>query len=161
MRPATTRSIWEVGNGRSQGDERRLGLSSDDPGDGADLRVGQLARTQGLADTRVLQQRPPDAHLVLGGAHTDAAVPVQPEGGAATFPALIALAPVELTEQKQPSTHPRSQMGGAFTDLRFEALERYLGRRHDLFRHTIHYTKRMFDPPAFAGLHRSGHRFPA
>ena len=139
-------------DGRRQVDEGRLGLRGDDAGDGADLGIGEPARTEGLGDPGVVQQRPPDPHLVLGGAHADAAVPVQPEGGAATFPALIALAPVELADQQQPPSDPRSEVRGTLADLRLEALERYLGGDRHLLCHATHYTKRMFDQLAFRWL---------
>src|SRR5439155_15612432 len=91
-------------------------------------------------------------HVLTRGAHADAAVPVQPEGGAAALPSLIALALVELADQEQPPAHPRRQVGGTFTDLCLEALEGYLDRCQRLFCHVSEYTKHMFDPLAFRSI---------
>src|SRR5439155_1523344 len=91
-------------------------------------------------------------HVLTRGAHTDAAVPVQPEGRAPALPSLIALALVELADQEQPPAHPRRQMGGTFTDLCLEALEGYLDRCQRLFCHVSEYTKHMFDLAYFRGF---------
>ena len=107
VKKGAVRSYKLLSDGRRQIDEGGLGLGRDDAGDGSDLGVGELPRAQGLGDAGIVQQRPADPHLVLGGAHADAAVPVQPEGGAAALPSLIALALVELADQEQPPAHPR------------------------------------------------------
>jgi hypothetical protein len=77
---------------------------------------------------------------------------------AATLPALIALAPVELADQQQPSTHTRVEVGRAFTDLYFKMLEGNLDRCHDLLRHATQYSEHTFDLLSFQRISLSSEK---
>ena len=115
--------------GGAQGDRQqpRFGGGGGHPGQGAHLRVGQLAAGHGGGDVVEIGQRGGDAQFLAGGAEVEAGAPVEPVGaGAPTFPAVPE---IELVQAAQQLVGGGVDARGQLGDLVAEQFQ--LGRRHD------------------------------
>ena len=68
---------------------------------GAYLAVAELTAREGFVDLRQAWQRTGDAHPFASGPQGDAALPVEPMGGALEAKAQVAVSPIEAFEQQK------------------------------------------------------------
>ena len=109
-------------------EEVGLVLGGGDAGEGADLRVGDLAAGEGGGEQRQGRQGAGHPHLLAGGAEGEAGAPVEPVGAGAEADA-PALALVELLEQHEQLVGRRLDVGREPGDAFAEGLERLGGGR--------------------------------
>ncbi len=113
------------GAGQSHVEQRLLGLGRGHAGDGAQLRVGDGAAPQRVAQLRQLGQGARHAHVLAGGAGRETDAPAQP--GRARGEVIPAAACVELADQDQQLPGGGLDAGGQLGDAVAESL--VVGRR--------------------------------
>jgi hypothetical protein len=127
--PVRPREPLQLVAGHRAGDlgQARLGLRRGDPGQRADLGVGEPARRELAADHRQVAQRPGHPDMLPRGPGAHLALPPQPRRAAGHVPAGPAAADVKVTQQDQEPARRRGQVPGQLADPGLQPLQRDWG----------------------------------
>jgi hypothetical protein len=111
--------------GVGEGQQPLLGLRRRDPGQRADLGVGQLAAGQGRSDAREAGQRPGHPYAFARGAKIHADPPGQPVGARAGALLTPAASGIEITDEVEQSGARHLDVGRQQGDLVTQPVERF------------------------------------
>lgn len=124
----------ELGGGAGPGqlEQLLLVLHRRDPGEGAHLRVRQLAPREAGMDERELRQPPGDTNVLAGRPGGEPAPPGQPLRARTVTGLRPAASAVELPDQLQPPARPCIQVRREHRQLRLELVEAQRSELPDL-----------------------------
>ena len=127
--PVPPDQALDVGRGAVTGDHEQIlfVVRRRDPGHGADLGEADPAGAKRLADKVQILEGVGYPDFLAGGAHSDAALPVQPVGARVQARACPALTLVELAYERQEAVGGGGDVRGQFGDVVFQVLQVRVG----------------------------------